>query len=116
MLVSSELTGIEDVVVSSIREIFFKFGLGGHDEHIFHEEGVIRTSANDSDLDSVFGIPASISINDVYFTSGVEVALGEFREKVERSSCDGSVDFSPSDFFFSDWVIDNGFGGGRTTE
>ena len=116
MLVGGELTGVEDIVVSSIREILIELGLGGHDEHISHEEGVIWTSADDSDLDSIFGIPASISINNVDFTSGVEVALGEFREKVERSSCDGSVDFSPSDFFFSDGIIDNGFGGGGTTK
>jgi len=77
---------------------------------------MIRSSADDSNLDSVFGIPSGISIDNVDFTSGVEIALGKFREKVERSSCDGSVDFSPSNFFFSYGVIDNRFGGGGTTE
>lgn len=116
MLVSGELTGVEDVVVGSIGEIAIKLSLGGHNEHILHEESMIRSGANNSNPNSVFGIPASISINDVDFTSGVEVALGKFREKVERCSCDGSVDFSPSNFFFSDGVIDNRFGGGGTTE
>lgn len=114
MLVGCELTGVEDVVVGSIGEIAIELGLGGHDKHVAHEEGVVRTSADDSDLDSVFGVPTGISVDNVDFTSGVEVALGKFGEEVERSSCDGSVDFSPSDFLFSDGVVDNGFGGGRT--
>jgi hypothetical protein len=77
---------------------------------------MIRTSANNSNFDSVFRIPASISIDNINFTSSIEIALGKLREKIERSSCYGSIDISPSDFFFSDWVIDNRFGGRRATK
>lgn len=78
MLAGSELTSIEDIVISTILEVTIKLGLGGSNEHIGHKESMVGTSADDSNPDSVFGIPAGIPINYVQFTTSVEVTLGEF--------------------------------------
>jgi hypothetical protein len=45
---------------------------------------MIRTGADNSNFDSIFRVPASIAINYIDFTSSIEVALGEFRQKIER--------------------------------
>ena len=76
MLVGHEFSSVEDVVIGAVGKIFFEFGLGGFDEHVGHEESVVGTSANDSDFDPVFRAPSGISINNIDFSSGVEVALG----------------------------------------
>lgn len=78
VLVRSELSSIEDVVVRSILEITVKLGLSRFDKHVGHEESMVRTSADDSNPDPVLRVPASISIDHVQFTTGVEVTLGEF--------------------------------------
>lgn len=48
-----------------------------------HEEGVVGSGSNDSDLDSVFGIPASETIEDIDIFSGIEVVDSSFSVNLE---------------------------------
>ena len=43
------------------------------DEHVAHEQGMVGSGTDDSDTDSVFLIPAGITINNVDSRSGVQV-------------------------------------------
>lgn len=48
-----------------------------------HEEGVVGSGSNDSDLDSVFGIPAGETIEDIDIFSGIEVVDSSFSVNLE---------------------------------
>lgn len=48
----------------------------GSDEHIAHEESMVGTSADDSDLDLVFFVPSRITINNVNTISRIQVIDG----------------------------------------
>lgn len=65
VLVGSEFTSVEDVVVGSVLEIPVELGLSGSDQHVGHEEGVVGAGADDSDLDSFLEVPAGISVHHV---------------------------------------------------
>lgn len=77
---------------------------------------MVRASAHDSDLDSVLRVPASITVDHIDFSPGVEVALGQVAEDLEGSESHGSVDISPGDFLFSDGIDDDGLGGRGSAE
>jgi len=57
--VGGELAGVVDDEVRFAE--FQEFRLGGTDQHVVHEQGVIGTSANNPDLDAVLGIPLCLS-------------------------------------------------------
>ena len=65
VLVGSEFTSVEDIVVSTAREIPVELGLCGSNQHVGHEEGVVGAGADDSDLDSFIEVPAGISVHHV---------------------------------------------------
>jgi hypothetical protein len=48
------------------------------DEHVAHEQGMVGTGANDSDIDPVPLIPASEAVDNVDAISGVEVVDSAF--------------------------------------
>ena len=48
------------------------------DEHVAHEQGMIGTSANDSDPDAVLLVPSCKSVDNVDTISGVEVINSTF--------------------------------------
>jgi hypothetical protein len=48
------------------------------DKHVTHEESMVGTSTNDSDLNSVFLVPASKSIDNIDAVPGVQVINGTF--------------------------------------
>lgn len=116
VLVSHELSSVEDVVVGSVGEVSLELSGSGSDEHVGHKESVVGTSAHDSDSDSVFGAPSSIAINNINFSSGVEIALGQSWKDLERLSSDWFVDVSPSNILLTDRVVNNGFGRRRAAE
>ena len=64
-LVGSEFTSVEDVVVSSIGEVFLQLLRGGLDQHVSHKESVVGTGAYHTDLDSLVLVPAGISVHDI---------------------------------------------------
>ena len=48
----------------------------GPDEHVPHEESMVGTSANNTDVDPVAFIPSCKSINNVNAATGVQVIDG----------------------------------------
>ena len=49
-------------------------------EHISHEQGMIGTGADDSNIDSVSLIPASEAIDDINSIPGVEIVDSAFSD------------------------------------
>jgi hypothetical protein len=106
--VGIELSGIEDIVISSFAEIFLEFLNSGSDQHVGHEQGVIRAGAHDSDLDSLLGAPSRISINNINNSASIQVTLGQGAEDIKGGALHASVHVSPSDFFLSDGISHDG--------
>jgi hypothetical protein len=48
-----------------------------------HEQGVVCSGGNDSDLDPVFWVPAGISVKDIDVLPGVEVINSSFTVDLE---------------------------------
>ena len=68
--VSRERSGVvDDIVGVEVLEL-----LGGRaDQHVTHEQGMVGTGADDTDIDTVALIPAGKTVNDVDTIPGVEV-------------------------------------------
>lgn len=66
------------IVDDIVRVEVFQFLSLGSDKHVSHEQGVVGTSADDSDVDSVSLIPSSKSIDDVDSVPGVKVIDSTF--------------------------------------
>jgi hypothetical protein len=77
---------------------------------------VIGSAANDSDLESVLFVPASVPINDVKGFSGVEVIHSHIFQDFERLGGNSFIDLPPPDFLLSESISDNGFGRWDTSE
>lgn len=70
-----ESTGIVDHVVRvEVLELLARWP----DKHVVHEECMVGTSADDTDVDPVALIPAGVAINDINAVPGVEVVDGTF--------------------------------------
>lgn len=68
--VGREGTGVvDDIVGVEAAELFPTRA----DKHVAHEEGMVGTSADDTDADAVSLIPAGKAINDIDTVAGVEV-------------------------------------------
>ena len=70
-----QLTGTS-VVDHVVGLEVLKLGRGRTDEHVAHEERMVSTSANNTDLDPVALIPAGETVDDVDTVAGVEVVDG----------------------------------------
>ena len=116
VLVCMELASVENVVISSIGEVLLEFFFSGFNEHVGHEKGMVGTSADDSNTDSLFEVIAGVTIDDVESLSGVEIVSGEVFEDSEGAGSHGDVDFSPGDFLFTNGVLDDSFGVGRSAK
>ena len=55
-------------------QLFFR----GSNEHIAHEQGVICTSTDDSDIDSIPFVPSGKAIDDIYSISGIQIINSTF--------------------------------------
>jgi hypothetical protein len=82
----------------------------GDNKHVTHEESVICACAYHSNSDAVCGVPASVSIDNIKFSSGVEVALGNRLDDLERRGLERFVDITPCDVLFSNRIFNNRFG------
>lgn len=68
-----ERTGVvDDIVGVEVLEL----GPRWSDEHVAHEEGMVGTSANNTNVDAVAGVPAGETVDDVDAVAGVEVVNG----------------------------------------
>lgn len=73
--VGRESTGVVDGVVGvEVLELF----AGRADQHVAHEESMVGTRADDTDLDAVLLVPAGVAIDDVDAVAGVEVIDSTF--------------------------------------
>ena len=73
--VCRECTSIVDHVVGV--EVL-QFLARGTDKHVVHEERMIGTSADHTDVDPVALVPAGVAIDDIDAVPGVEVVDGTF--------------------------------------
>ena len=62
--VSREFAGIKDGEVDSLCEVLCQLLMRSTDEHLLHEESMIRSGCNDSALQSVRFVPASIAVDN----------------------------------------------------
>jgi hypothetical protein len=68
------------------------------DNHqISDEKSMIGSGGKDSNLYSIFGIPADVSISDIELWAGVEVVDGDIFQKFVGFGRLGNVDFTPPD-------------------
>ena len=116
VLVCMELASIENVVIGSISEVLLEFFFSGFDEHVGHKKSVVGTGTDDSDTDSLFKVEAGVTVDNVESLSGVEIVSGEVFEDGEGAGSHGDVDFSPGDFLFTNGVLDDSFGVGRSAK
>ena len=116
VFVSHKFTGIKNIVISSVREISPQFSCSRSDKHIGHKESMVRTSTHNSDSDSIFRAPSSISINYIDLSSSVEVALSQTSKDLERLSSYRFIHISPSNILLANWVIDYRFGSRWSSE
>lgn len=68
--VSRERTGVVDDIVGV--EVLELLG-GGADQHVTHEQGMVGTGADDTDINAIALIPAGKTVDDVDTVPGVEV-------------------------------------------
>ncbi len=72
---------------------------------------MVGTCAHDTHSDALFLVIAGISVDDVKTLAGVEIVAGQVLNYLERCGAHGHVDRAPSDFFLTDGVGDDTFGG-----
>jgi hypothetical protein len=65
LLRAVHIPSIENVEVHSFVKICIQLSLSRHDEHVSHEESVIDSRAQYSNFESIPGVPADISVDDV---------------------------------------------------
>jgi hypothetical protein len=116
VFVGVELSSVENVVISSVGEVFLELFFSGFNEHVGHEKSVVGPCADDSDTDALFQVVASVTVDDVESLSGVEIVSGEVFEDGEGRGSHGDVDFAPSDFFLTDGIFDDSLCSGRSAE
>ena len=66
-----ELTSVENYEIRFAKGS--EFLLGGTNEHVVHEKGMISASANHANLDAIFRIPTSKSVDDVEVIASVQI-------------------------------------------
>ncbi len=91
--VSGELAGVEDGKIGFTKVL--KFFSSGTDQHVVHEESVVSSSADDTDLDTVLGVRSGISVKDIKTLTSVEVIDGTFTVDHESLSRQLGVDRPP---------------------
>lgn len=64
-LISSELTGVHDGEIgATVSEVFLEGLKIVPHEHLLHEESVVGSSCDHTNLESVLGVPAGITIDN----------------------------------------------------
>jgi hypothetical protein len=69
--------------------------VGGADEHVAHKETVVGARTDDTDLDSVAGVPAGVTVENVDPGAGVEIIDGTFTVDLPDLFGHGLVDRAP---------------------
>lgn len=111
--VGRELTSVVDdkVWLAKVLELLARRA----DQHVVHEEGVVGTSANDSDLDAVLWLPAGKAVKDVNVLAGVEVVDGTLTVDLKGVLVHLDVDGAPPDVVLGRLLVDDTLVLGRAT-
>ncbi len=111
--VGRELAGVVDdeVGLTKVLELL----LGRADQHVVHEESVVGTRANDTDLEAVLGVPACETVKDIDVVTGVEVVDGTLTVDLEGVLVHLDVDGAPPDVVLGGLLVDDTLVLGRTT-
>lgn len=110
--VGREFASVEDGKVGSAKVLQFFFG--GADQHVAHEEQVVCTGGNNTDLLAVLGVPAGETIKDIEARTGIEVVDGTLAVDQKDLFVNGSVDRTPPDILLGGFFTDNTLVLGRT--
>lgn len=107
---------VEDVEVDfvGVREITLQLVLSRTDQHVVHEQGVVRSSTQNSHLDAVLGVPTGISVHHVESASGVEVVHDDLFTELVAFGGDGDVNITPPDVSLGVVIADDSLVGGRS--
>lgn len=104
--VGRELTGVVDDKVGFT--VVFKLFRCRSDQHVVHEQGVVGSGSDDSNLDSVLGIPTCVSIKDVDVFSGIQVVDSSLSVNLEGVLIHGNVDAArPPNVVLGGLLVDN---------
>ena len=103
--VGGESTGVVDgeIGLAKVGELL----LSGSDKHVSHEESVVSTGTDNTDLDSVLGVPAGVSINNVDSLSGIQVVNSTLSVNLPRVLGKLLVDRSPPNVVDRGGLVDN---------
>lgn len=104
--VGRELTGVVDDKVG-LAVVFELLG-SWSDQHVVHEQGVVGSRCDDSDLDSVLGIPTGETVKDVDVFTGIQVIDGSFTVDLESVLVHGDVNTTrPPDVVLGGLLVDD---------
>ena len=98
VLVGRKAAGVVDheVGLAEIRQLLAR----RPDEHGVHEQGVIRTLADDAHFDAVVGIPSGKAVEAIEPLADIQVIDGALAHHVEGARVERDVDRAPPDVVF----------------
>ena len=93
MRICRKFTCIENDVIRLSK--FLKLRIIRPDEHIVHEQSMIGTAGNNSDLDAVFRIPPCKTIGDVESVTNIQVIDCPFPDNQKSVFINPDIDIAP---------------------
>lgn len=114
---SLEFTSVENVEVDFlvITEVLNKFLGGRGDEHVLHEESMVRSAADNSDFESVFRIPSSVSINNIKSGLLAEILDGKVSAELVALRVNRDIDITPPDGVLGGFIENDSLFSGDTS-
>lgn len=105
--VGDKLSSIQDREVNAFLEVLLNLGEVTTDEHLLHEESMVRPGRDHTSLDSVIFVPAGIPINNENPFAHVEEVGSSLLVAGVPLRIDGDVDVTPVDGVTSHVVEDD---------
>ena len=105
--IGGKLAGVVDHVVG-LAEIG-RFFRRGTDQHVVHEQRVVRPGADDADLDAIARVPAGETIDDVKLLASVQIIDGALAVDDEYLLVELDVHRPPPNAVATIGVIDDAF-------
>src|SRR6185503_11366192 len=88
---------------------------GRPDQQVMHEHCMIRSCANDSDFESMMGIPSSKSIKTIQLLPRVQIINRPFPVDLETVFGKWKIDGAPPNVLLRLWMLHNPLVFGRST-
>lgn len=103
--VGRELAGVPDgeLGLAKVAELFFR----GPDQHVGHEQRVVRARAHDPNLDAVAGVPPGVRVHDVEVVARAQVVCGALAVDQPRLLRALLVDGAPPDVVRGRGLVDD---------